>query len=97
LWYVGWAPYCIVVFLEILFPRKRKQLDEVRIYCGMVAFVNSSLVNWVIYGLKNKKIRRAFIRTLKCGKREGMQSISRQNSSNPDSCTEFGQISSISL
>lgn len=93
---VCWAPYCIVVFLEILFPSKRKQLDEVRIYCGMVAFVNSSL-NWVIYGLKNKKIRHAFIRTLKCGSGESMQSISRQNSSNPNSCTEFGQISSISL
>jgi hypothetical protein len=93
---VCWAPYCIVVFLEILFPSKRKQLDEVRIYCGMVAFVNSSL-NWVIYGLKNKKIRHAFIRTLKCGSGESMQSISRQNSSNPNSCTEFGQISSIRL
>jgi hypothetical protein len=109
---VCWAPYCIVVFLEILFPSKRKQLDEVRIYCGMVAFVNSSariLSTYTVHALSTSTFKRSNESTsylfilqsinnpVKCGGGESMHSISRQNSSNPNSCTEFGQISSISL
>ncbi|XP_060587872.1 tyramine receptor Ser-2-like [Ruditapes philippinarum] len=68
---ICWAPYCIVTFFKIFFD-----YDELKIAAGwtiLLVFINSGL-NWLIYGLKNAKIRRAF-KMLLCNVGEDRNSV----------------------
>jgi uncharacterized membrane protein len=63
-----WLPYGVIVVLELFIPRENKTIIQAKAYSSLLAFLNSS-VNWIIYGLKNKNIRKAFKQIL-CRKRK---------------------------
>ena len=58
-----WGPYCIISAIKPLFPSLENILFVAQNYASLFALLNSGL-NWIIFGLKNRKIRAAFKETL---------------------------------
>jgi uncharacterized membrane protein len=82
-----WLPYGVIVVLELFIPRENKTIIQAKAYTSLLAFLNSS-VNWIIYGLKNKKIRKAFKQILCRKRKRDMKYIGfkhqRENKQNSD-------------
>lgn len=81
-----WFPYGVVVVLDGVASKQSQTIEEAKVYAGLLALFNSS-INWAIYGLKNKNIRRAFKITL-CRRKIGN---TRQT------CSKIRSINTISL
>lgn len=91
-----WGPYCLLIIVKPFIQeqsKQRKQIDMAEKYSGFLAVCNCTL-NWVIYGLKNKRIRHTFKLTL-CGRRSrhenGLDGISTISSKQE----QFSQLSCV--
>lgn len=67
-----WGPYSITVSLKPLFPSERENFSRVLKYSSLLAISNSG-INWIILGLRNKRIRHAIKTTLSPFKRWAFQ------------------------
>lgn len=73
---ICWAPYCIVTFFSQFFF-DREDLKIAHGWTLLLGFFNTSL-NWLIYGLKNEKMRHAF-KLLLCVKPSMAESIEMES------------------
>ena len=62
---ICWAPYCIVS----LIPSQSVEIVFIRYWLGSLGLINSCL-NWIVYGVRNKRFRAAFKSILNCSCRK---------------------------
>lgn len=72
-----WLPYGVIVILQMFILRDNKTMLEAKAYSSLLAFLNSA-INWIIYGLKNRNIRKAFKKIL-CRKRKQENGSTQMN------------------
>ena len=62
---ICWAPYCIIS----LIPSQSVEIVFIRYWLGSLGLINSCL-NWIVYGVRNKRFRAAFKSILNCSCRK---------------------------
>lgn len=62
---ICWAPYALNTILQTYFLTKNAELGKLETYFGFLGVFNCA-VNWIIYGVLNKRMKRAFKLALCC-------------------------------